>query len=247
MTAITLDEVTKQYPQTDGTQLEVLSHISFETETHDFVSILGPSGCGKSTLLNLIAGLDTPSGGDVIIGDTDRPTDVTFVFQEPRLLDWRTVRENLIFALKSKDVPKPEWESRVQRYLSLVGLSEFGDEYPQSLSGGMKQRVAIARAMAIEPDVILMDEPFSSLDEITARELRSDLIDIWQQEEQTILFVTHNAQEAAYLSNRVLVLSDRPTTVVSDRSVPVERPRSPDDPDLLHLSEQLISALHGGS
>lgn len=247
MTAITIDDVSKRYPQTDGTHLDVLEHLTFETDPHDFVSILGPSGCGKSTLLSLIAGLEAPSDGRVIIGDVDQPTDVTFVFQEPRLLDWRTVRENLTFALKSKGVPQSEWDGRVERYLSLVGLSEFTDEYPQSLSGGMKQRVAIARAMAIEPDVILMDEPFSSLDEITARELRADLIDIWQQEKQTILFVTHNAQEAAYLSNRVLVLSGRPASVVADRTVSTDRPRSPDDPDLLQLSEELISALHGGS
>jgi NitT/TauT family transport system ATP-binding protein len=247
MTAITIDDVTKRYPQTDGSRLAVLDEVAFDTDTHDFVSILGPSGCGKSTLLSIISGLESPSTGEVTIGEAETPADVTFVFQEPRLLDWRTVKENVTFALKSKGVPESTWDERVERYLSLVGLDEFADEYPQSLSGGMKQRVAIARAMAIEPDVILMDEPFSSLDEITARELRSDLIDIWQHEEQTILFITHNAREAAYLSNRVLVLSSRPATIVSDSEVTIERPRSPDDPDLVELGERLVTDLHTGT
>jgi ABC-type nitrate/sulfonate/bicarbonate transport system ATPase subunit len=246
MTAITIEDVSKHYPQTDGSHLDVLDAVSFETDPNDFVSILGPSGCGKSTLLSIISGLEEPSAGGISVGTGDAAADVTFVFQEPRLLDWRTVRENLTFALKSKGIPKSAWDERVDRYLDLVGLGGFADEYPQSLSGGMKQRVAIARAMAIEPDVILMDEPFSSLDEITARELREDLVDIWQQEKQTIVFVTHNAREAAYLSRRVLVLSDRPASIVSDTTVDAPRPRSLDDPELVSLGEQLVSDLHDG-
>ena len=140
-------------------------------------------------------------------------------------------------------IPESEWDERVDRYLELVNLSEFADEYPQSLSGGMKQRVALARAMAIESDVILMDEPFGALDEITARELRQDLVDIWQQERKTIVFVTHNALEAAFLSQRVLVLSQRPARIVENRSVEKPHPRDLDDPDIVEVSEECINVL----
>ena len=243
MTEIDVQGVSKQYQQMDGSMLHVLDHVEFTTSENDFVCILGPSGCGKSTLLNLLAGLDTPTEGSVTIGEETAPTDVCFVFQEPRLLDWRTVRGNMQFALKGKGVPESEWEERIRTYLDLVGLADFVDEYPRSLSGGMKQRVAIARAMAVEPDVILMDEPFSSVDEITARTLREDLVDIWQDQERTIVFVTHNAIEATYMANRVLVMSHRPSSVIVDREVGIPRPRSVDDPELIQMAEEFVERL----
>ncbi|ELY62195.1 ABC transporter ATP-binding protein [Natronolimnohabitans innermongolicus] len=242
-TAITVENASKSYRQADGSHLEVLRELSFEAEPGDFVSILGPSGCGKSTLLNLIADLEEPTSGSVTVGTDDGETTVGFVFQEPRLLDWRTVRYNIEFGLKGMGIPESEWDERVDRYLELVNLSEFADEYPQSLSGGMKQRVALARAMAIESDVILMDEPFGALDEITARELRQDLVDIWQQERKTIVFVTHNALEAAFLSQRVLVLSQRPARIVENRAVEKPHPRDLDDPDIVEVSEECVDVL----
>lgn len=240
---ITVEDTSKSYRQADGSSLEVLRDLSFEAKPGDFVSVLGPSGCGKSTLLNLIADLEDPTSGSVTVGTSDSETKVGFVFQEPRLLDWRTVRYNIEFGLKGMGIPESEWEERVDRYLELVNLSKFADEYPQSLSGGMKQRVALARAMAIESDVILMDEPFGALDEITARELRKDLIDIWQTERKTIVFVTHNALEAAFLSQRVIVLSQRPARIVADRTVEKPHPRDLDDPDIVEVSEGCIKAL----
>lgn len=243
MSRITIDGVDKQYRQMGGNTLRVLDGVEFETDDNDFLCILGPSGCGKSTLLNIIAELEEPTSGSVAVGAPEAPTDVCFVFQEPRLLDWRTVRQNIEFALDGKGVPEGEWDERIETYLELVGLEDFADEYPRSLSGGMQQRVSIARAMAVEPDVILMDEPFSSVDEITARQLRSDLVDIWQDQERTIVFVTHDAIEATYLANRVIVMSHRPSSVLVDEEVDIERPRSIDDPELVELAEEFVGRL----
>lgn len=243
MTRINIEGVDKQYRQMNGNSLQVLNGVDFETTENDFLCILGPSGCGKSTLMNIIAGLEAPTAGSVTVGSAGAETDVCFVFQEPRLLDWRTVRQNIEFALQGKDVPKDEWDERIQTYLELVGLEDFVEEYPRSLSGGMQQRVAIARAMAVEPDVILMDEPFSSVDEITARTLRSDLIDIWKDQERTIVFVTHDAIEATYLANRVLVMSHRPSKVLVEQEIDIDRPRSIDDPELVELAEEFVGQL----
>lgn len=249
MTRIDVTGVDKQYQQADAVPLRVLEGVDFTTGENDFVCILGPSGCGKSTLMNIIAGLETPSAGDVSVGDDEDETDVCFVFQKPRLLDWRTVRQNVEIALQGKGVPESEWDDRIEEYLELVGLGDFVDEYPRSLSGGMQQRVSIARAMAVEPDVILMDEPFSSVDEITARQLRSDLVDIYEDQERTIVFVTHDAIEATYLANRVLVMSHRPSKVLVNERVGIDRPRSVDDPDLVELAETFVGKLetHAGA
>lgn len=243
-TNIVVDHVSKGFSQSDGSALGVLDDISFETDHEDFVCILGPSGCGKSTLLNLIADLDDPTNGQIHIGDSSTASNVSFVFQDPRLLEWRTVRSNLEYALRGKGIPKDEWESRIEHYLSLVDLADFVDEYPRSLSGGMQQRVALARALAVESDVILMDEPFGSLDEITARELRNDLVDIWEREQTTVIFVTHNAVEAAFLAQRILVLSQRPATIVADRTIDFDHPRSLDDPAVVGIAEDCVERLH---
>ncbi|MFB6270622.1 MAG: ABC transporter ATP-binding protein [Halobacterium sp.] len=249
MTEIEVSGVQKQYQQADEMPLRVLEGVDFATDANDFVCILGPSGCGKSTLMNIIAGLEQPTAGDVTVGEDTEATDVCFVFQEPRLLDWRTVRQNIEIALEGKGVPESEWDDRVDEYLSLVGLDSFDDEYPRSLSGGMQQRVSIARAMAVEPDVILMDEPFSSVDEITARQLRSDLVDIYEDQERTIVFVTHDAIEATYLANRVLVMSHRPSEVLVNERINIDRPRSVDDPSLVELAEEFVGELetHAGA
>lgn len=242
-TRIEVRDVSKSYRQADGSHLHVLDEISFDAAPGDFICILGPSGCGKSTLLSLIADLDAPTGGEIALkGDQDDAT-VAFVFQDPRLLAWRTVRANLEFALKGMGVPESEWNQRIEYYLDLVDLADFEDEYPQALSGGMKQRVALARAMAIESDVILMDEPFGSLDEITARKLRADLIDIWETERKTILFVTHNALEASFLAQRIIVLSQRPASIIQDQTIELSHPRSLDDPQVVEISESCIDAL----
>lgn len=242
-TRIHVDEVSKSFQQSDGSRLHVLDDISFTADMQDFICLLGPSGCGKSTLLNLVAGLDTATRGEITVeGSRNDPT-VGFVFQDPRLLDWRTVRSNLELALRGMGVPKREWDDRIDYYLELVDLADFVNEYPQALSGGMKQRVALARALAIESDVILMDEPFGSLDEITARGLRRDLIEIWAAERKTILFVTHNALEAAFLARRILVMSQRPASIIQDRRIDLDHPRNLDNPKLVEIAEACLDEL----
>jgi len=164
-------------------------------------------------------------------------------FQQPRLLNWKTVRENVIFALAACKLSHREGQARIGHYLRLVGLEDFADEYPLQLSGGMRQRVALARALVIEPDVLLMDEPFSGLDELTARTMRVELLGIWQRERRTILFVTHNPLEAAYLADRIYLLSSRPASVIREVTVNLPRPRDIDDPALIPIQESIVKTL----
>jgi NitT/TauT family transport system ATP-binding protein len=181
-----------------------LDDVSFEASGHTFVSIVGPSGCGKSTLLNILAGVETPTSGSVDISENGGKARVGYVFQAPRLLPWRSVMDNMLFVQSD---PGPEADARAARYLDMVGLSEHQKSWPSQLSGGMQQRVGIARAFSIEPDALLMDEPFSHLDAITARGLRRELHGMWVETRKTILFVTHDVGEAVELSNRIVILA----------------------------------------
>jgi NitT/TauT family transport system ATP-binding protein len=181
-----------------------LDSVSFEASGHTFVSIVGPSGCGKSTLLNVLAGVESPSSGTVEIVQDGRRARIGYVFQAPRLLPWRSVIDNMFFVQKDRDERARE---RVAKYLDMVSLSDFKNAYPAQLSGGMQQRVGIARAFSIEPDALLMDEPFSHLDAITARSLRHQLHDMWKATGKTVLFVTHDVGEAVELSNRIIVFA----------------------------------------
>src|SRR5919106_939636 len=177
-----------------------IEDLTFEVSGHVFVSVVGPSGCGKSTLLNIVSGIETASRGAVKVLEDGRPARLGYVFQEPRLLPWRTVMRNMVYVLEGDD-PR----GQALRYLRLVGLEDAADKFPAQLSGGMQQRVGIARAFAVEPDLLLMDEPFSHLDAITARSLREQLQSIWQDAKKTVLFVTHDIAEAVQLSPRVLI------------------------------------------
>jgi len=194
---ISFSHLKKSFSNDDST-FTVFKDLSFEITEGEFTSIMGPSGCGKSTLLNVISGLIPLDEGEIKRnGESIEPGSFFYgyVFQEPRLLDWLTVGENIRFALRAQDVPPDEQSGRIYRYLELVGLEDKIDSYPQQLSGGMRQRVGIARALAIDPDLLLMDEPFSSLDEFTAKELRQDLLRIWKETGKTIIFVTHNSND----------------------------------------------------
>jgi NitT/TauT family transport system ATP-binding protein len=203
MASIKVQNLRKVFAGEDR-EVVALDSVSFEAAGHTFVSIVGPSGCGKSTLLNVLAGVESPSSGTVEIVQDGRRARIGYVFQAPRLLPWRSVIDNMFFVQKDRDERARE---RVAKYLDMVNLSDFKNAYPAQLSGGMQQRVGIARAFSIEPDALLMDEPFSHLDAITARSLRHQLHDMWKATGKTVLFVTHDVGEAVELSNRIIVFA----------------------------------------
>jgi NitT/TauT family transport system ATP-binding protein len=202
MALVQVDKVHKEYV-TGNHRVVALEEVSFQAEGNTFVSIVGPSGCGKSTLLNVLAGIEHPGSGSVRITQDGRPAKLGYVFQAPRLLPWRSVMDNLLLVQETRDAAAT---ARCTKYLEMVGLADVAHKYPGQLSGGMQQRVGIARAFAVEPDLLLMDEPFSHLDAITGRGLRRELSQIWEVTGKTILFVTHDVSEAVELSNEVIVL-----------------------------------------
>ncbi len=219
---------------------KVLEDLDLTLEKGDFVCLLGRSGSGKSTLLNCIAGMEDHDSGE-IAGNWDM---LGYVFQEDRLLNWKTVRNNIKIVLQTKGIPEEEHTERIQKYLDMVGLRENIDDYPLGLSGGMRQRVAIARALAVEPDILLMDEPFSSLDEITARELRQRFLDIITELDQTVLFVTHNATEAAFLANKIAVLGHtNPSEITAKIDNPLDYPRDIDSPEILEFQKEIVAEI----
>jgi NitT/TauT family transport system ATP-binding protein len=242
---LVLDKVRKSYPRSGQPPLQVLDGLDVAVEEGALLSILGPSGCGKSTLLNIINGLDDATGGTVRLAGKEVTTKtrsgvkIGVVFQQPRLLNWRSVRENVALPLRERGLDTGEIDARVRRYLDIVGLSEFANYYPLQLSGGMQQRVSLARGLAIEPDLLLADEPFSALDEISARKLRQEFLRIWDRTGTTILFVTHNIREAVFLSTRMLVITARPAQVYLDLPVEVPYPRRPDDDALFDLEKSV--------
>lgn len=245
MAKINVESITKSFEDSDGEQFTVLDDISFEAASGSFTSIMGPSGCGKSTLLNIIAGILEMDSGAIKIDELPRRQDQLFcpyVFQEPRLLDWATVEENIRLVLDAQDVPEADHDDIISDQLAKVGLEGEGDKYPQQLSGGMQQRVGIARALAVPSDLVLMDEPFSSLDEITAANLRTDLIDLWQETDKTVLFVTHDMREAIYLSDSLLFLAPG-KGVFHREEIDIPRPRDIDDNSLLNKEAELMQVM----
>jgi len=208
--------------------LPALHDVSFDVEEGEFVSIVGPSGCGKSTLLSVIDGLNPATGGKIFLDGKEvrEPGyDRALVFQEPSLLPWRTVMANITFGLECQNIPKREASEKARRLISLVGLDGFAEAYPYQLSGGMQQRVNLARALAVDPEILLMDEPFAALDAQTRELMQAELLGVWQRTRKTVLFVTHQIDEAIYLSDRVVVFSGRPGRV-ADIIVPkLSRPR----------------------
>jgi len=244
-TVVQVRNLTKKFPSPDGTsEFMVLDSVNLDVKEGEFASLVGPSGCGKSTLLNVIAGIEQQSVGEVTVnpasGSQDGRIHVGYVFQSPRLLNWLTVEDNIKFALEAQSVPRDQWQDRVSKYLGMVGLGGQEPNYPLNLSGGMQQRVAISRALAIEPDILLMDEPFSHLDEITARKMRIDLMNILEKERTTILFVTHDLREAVYLSDNVYMMSTKPARIFKHVHIELARPRKPEDPRLFDLEKDLV-------
>lgn len=229
MGAVTIEGLTKIYPgNKDAEPVVALKDVDLEIPDQEFVSIVGPSGCGKTTLLRIVDGLlDYDEGGVYLDGQKIESSgqDRGMVFQGFNLLPWRTVEENVAFGLEIAGVDDEERRDRTQRYVHMVGLEGFEDSYPQELSGGMQQRVGIARALAIDPEVLLMDEPFGALDAQTREYLQEELLQIWEADKKTVIFITHNIEEAIYLSDRVIVMSPRPGEVQEVIEVPFERPR----------------------
>jgi len=214
-------------------KVHAISDVSIDIAEGEFVALLGPTGCGKSSLLRLVSDLLPPSGGTIAVrglppGEARRANDFGFVFQEPALLPWRTALENIRLPLEVVEFGSAERLRRCRELLALVGLEKFESAYPHQLSGGMKQRVAIMRALAWDPPILLMDEPFSALDELTKAQLQDDLLGIWSQGRKTALFVTHSISEAVYLADRVIVMSPHPGRIKTILNVDLPRPRNED-------------------
>ena len=210
--------------------VEAVSRVDFTIQAGEFVSILGPSGCGKSTIMMMLGGLEAPTEGYVI--ERGRQvcgprTDIGLIFQDASLLPWLSVLDNVLFPIKILKRPRRDYLERAHELLAMTGLGAFAGHKPSQLSGGMRQRAAICRALIHDPQMLLMDEPFSALDAITRDEMNVALLDIWQKHRKTGVFITHSIREAVLLSDRVLVMSRRPSTVVCDMTMPFERPRDP--------------------
>jgi ABC-type nitrate/sulfonate/bicarbonate transport system ATPase subunit len=227
--------------------LVVHEHVQFSVATNEFLCICGPSGCGKTTLLDILAGVLTPSRGQVLVdgapADPKRQS-LSFVFQEPSTFPWLTVRDNVATGLRIKGMPEAEIEVKVREIVHLVGLTGFEGYYPHQISGGMKQRVAIARAFATDADLILMDEPFVSLDQPTRERMQREVLDIWRHRLRTVIFVTHNIEEAIFLGDRILVLSAKPARIVAELPIRLARPRDPLSPEFVALRAQCVRWLH---
>lgn len=243
MAAITLQGLSKVYRSRAYPQgLVALDNVSLTVADREFVCLLGPSGCGKTTVLNVLSGLDQQYLGEVRVAGSllartsTHPFRIGYVFQEPRLLPWLTVQGNLEFALESVGIPRSEWRERVNNWLTRVELVDFAQAHPHELSGGMQQRTAIARAFAVDPELLLMDEPFSGLDELTARSMRELLLGLWQETRKTVLFVTHNCFEACFVADRIVVLSPRPGRIAQVINVELPRPRDYEHPRLFEQS-----------
>jgi NitT/TauT family transport system ATP-binding protein len=250
---IELRDVSMVYRNTAGQEVEALREVSLDIKRGEFVSLLGPSGCGKTTLLRIIADLLEPTSGTVRIdGQTPRETRLQkkygIVFQNPVLFDWRTVRGNVRLPLEMMKVHRDEQARRIENQLELVGLTEFANTFPHQLSGGMQQRVGIARALAIKPEFLLMDEPFSALDEFTREKLNEDLLQIWRKTNKTVIFVTHNISEAVFLSDRVFVLSPLPGRLSRVIDIELPRPRGQEtreSPEFFALVSRIRKSFEG--
>ena len=229
----------------DG-ERQAIAELDMSIREGEFVAVLGPSGCGKSTLLQVLSGLLEPVAGtatidgrDVTSGGRDSPR-VGYVFQDHRLLPWRTVRQNIQLAMEAAGIPKEQWPERVDRYLRMLQIDAYADAWPMRLSGGQRQRVSIARALAIQPAVVLMDEPFSTLDEVTARVMRQQLVDLWQESGHAVVFVTHSIREAVFLADRIFVLTAGPARLLEALPVDIPRPRLYEDAALTELEAQIV-------
>jgi len=240
-----VDKVAKHYSH-DGARIHALDDITFDVHNKEFICIIGPSGCGKSTLLKIIAGLDKPTSGEVrLLGEpvSEPHPKVGMVFQSFALYPWRTVTQNIEFGLEVQGVPKEKRHRISEELIEMIGLHGHENNYPRELSGGMQQRVGMARALAVNPEIVLMDEAFSAIDEFTAQVLRSEVAELWEETAKTFILVTHNLAEAIELADRIIVLTARPAKMKDAFQVNLKRPRNRTDSKFMRCQKDLISLL----
>ncbi len=256
MSFLRVDGVKKVYHGERKEEVIALADMSFDCKDQEFLCILGPTGCGKTTLLRLIAGLEKTTSGRVILDNKTvdgLSSETTLVFQQYSLFPWTNVLNNVSFSLEMKDIARKVRYEKAKHYIDLVGLTGFEKAYPYELSGGMQQRVAIARALAHDPRLLLLDEPFGALDERTRHRLQEELLSIWQEEKKTVIFVTHNIDEAIFLASRILIMRDRPGRIDNDIKIDLPRPRDRRSKDFVRIHikireilEQILTVYNQG-
>jgi NitT/TauT family transport system ATP-binding protein len=240
-----VENVSKEF-NSRGNKIKPLENVSLDIKTGEFICLLGPSGCGKSTLLNIIAGLITPTSGNIFLDEkriTGTGVDRAVMFQDSALFPWLNVIDNVEFGMKLAGVPKEERREKALKYLQMVHLSKFQNAYVHEISGGMRQRVALARALSLDSDVLLMDEPFAALDSQTKSLLQQEVQKIWWDTKKTIIFVTHNVEEAVLLADRVIVMAANPGRIKSDIKIELSRPRKTENMDLAYVASKVMKDL----
>ena len=252
MSLIEVRDLEKSFASRHGT-ITIMKGVSFDVRDNDFIAIVGPSGCGKSTLLRLIHGLDQPTGGSVRVRERavgEVCHQMAMVFQNFALFPWLTVKENVALGLEARHWEPERLESQVERYIGVTGLEGFEEAYPRELSGGMRQRVGLARALVVEPAVLLMDEPFSAVDPLTAEGLREEVLQLWRDPAlppEAVVLVTHNIEEALTMADRVLVLSRRPSRIVEEVPIDLPRPRDRKSEAFYELTDRVYSRITEGT
>lgn len=248
ISSLSVKNLEKSFPH-QHTHIEIISNISFTVKNHEFVSIIGPSGCGKSTLFNTLSGIEQPTSGEILLDQkivTERKGKFGFMPQDASLLPWKTVLENVMLGLIIKGVSEKSAKEKAYDLLKKFDLADFSNHYPETLSGGMQQRVALLRTVLFHPSFLLLDEPFGSLDALTRHDAQMWLLSVWEKLHSSVVFITHDIQEAILLSDRIYVLSSRPATIIKEVNVDLPRPRKLTDLTTAHfvtLEKQLLSLL----
>ncbi len=242
---LSIDKLRKTFPLEQG-ELVAIEEFTLKVDKGEFICILGPSGCGKTTILRIIAGLDNLSSGVISLNGKDIKgpgSDRGMVFQEFALFPWRSVRKNIEFGMELRKIPPKTRHEISQRLIELVGLEGFENAHPHELSGGMKQRVGIARALANEPEILLMDEPFGALDAQTRNLMQKELLRIWEETKKTVVFITHSVDEAVFLADRIVVMSERPSHITEIYEIPWKRPRDRSSMEFANLRKEILAKL----